>query len=69
MHSLKEIEYYLKKKGYKISKKKFIPAINFKKTSNPLDSFNLYDKNRNRVIVNGLNIVRKFYFIKAKKQY
>ncbi len=67
MHSLNEIESYLKKKGYKISKKKFIPKINLKKNKNPLSSFFLYEQNRRKVLANGLNIIRKFYFIKAKK--
>lgn len=67
MHSLKEIESYFKKKGYKTSKQKFLPSIDLKKTRNPLSSFTLYEKNRTKVIANGLNIIRKFYFIKAKK--
>lgn len=67
MHSLNEIELYLKQKGYEISKKKFFPSINLKKNRNPLSSFFLYNKNKDKVIANGLNIIRKFYFIKAKK--
>jgi cyclopropane fatty-acyl-phospholipid synthase-like methyltransferase len=67
MHSLNEIESYFKKKGYKTSKQKFLPSINLKKKKNPLSSFILYEKDGNKVLVNGLNIVRKFYFVKAKK--
>ena len=67
MHSLNEIESYFKKKGYKISKQKFIPSVNLIKSKNPLSSFVLYEQNRNKVIANGLNIIRKFYFIKAEK--
>ncbi len=67
MHSLKEIETYFKKKGYKISKQKFIPSVNLIKSKNPLSSFILYERNKNKVIANGLNIIRKFYFVKAKK--
>ena len=69
MHSLNEIESYFKKKGYKISKQKFIPSVNLIKSKNPLSSFVLYEQNRNKVIANGLNIIRKFYFIKAEKLY
>ena len=67
MHSLKEIKSYFKKKGYKISTEKFMPSAYLNKTKNPLSSFTLYDKNRNKVIANSLNIIRKFYFIRAKK--
>ena len=52
--------------GYDRIKKGF-KKINLKKTRNPLSSFTLYEKNRTKVIANGLNIIRKFYFIKAKK--
>ena len=67
MHSLNEIEEYFKKKNYKISKEKFMPSINLKKTNNPLSSFTLYDQDKNKFLANNLNIIRKFYFIKAKK--
>jgi cyclopropane fatty-acyl-phospholipid synthase-like methyltransferase len=67
MHSLTEIESYFKKKGYTILKERFMPSTNLKITKNPLGSFALYDQNKNKVIANGLNIIRKFYFIKAKK--
>lgn len=67
MHSLNEIESYFKRKGYKISKKNFLPNINLKKNKNPLSSFFLYEKNKSKVLANGLNVIRRFYFIKAKK--
>ena len=67
MHSLTEIESNYKKKGYTILKERFMPSANLKITKNPLGSFALYDQNKNKVIANGLNIIRKFYFIKAKK--
>lgn len=67
MHSLNEIESYLKQKGYKISKKKFIPNVKLNKNKNPLSSFFLYEKNKAKVLANGLNIIRRFYFVEAKK--
>ena len=67
MHSLNEIEEYFKKKNYKISKEKFMPSTNLKKTNNPLSSFTLYDQDKKKHLANNLNIIRKFYFIKAKK--
>ena len=57
----------LKKKNYKISKEKFMPSTNLKKTNNPLSSFTLYDQDKKKHLANNLNIIRKFYFIIAKK--
>ena len=67
MHSINEIENYLKKKKFKISKKKFLPQINLKKKKNPLNSFFLSNSKNEKIIANGLNIIRQFYFINAKK--
>ena len=39
MHSINEIESYLKEKRFKINKKKFLPKINLKRKKNPLNSF------------------------------
>ena len=67
MHSLNEIIDYLEKKGFAVNKKKFIPEANLRRKKNPLNSFFLFDNNNNKVLANGLNIIRNFYFIKAKK--
>jgi ubiquinone/menaquinone biosynthesis C-methylase UbiE len=67
MHSINDLEDYFKEKGFSISKKKFVPSVNLKKTKNPLGSYILYDDKKNKFLVNNLNIVRKFYFLKAKK--
>jgi cyclopropane fatty-acyl-phospholipid synthase-like methyltransferase len=67
MPSSVEIINYLKKQNFKVSKKKFIPKVDLKKTKNPLNSYILFDHNKNKVLANGLNIIRNFYFIKAKK--
>ena len=58
---------YLKKQKTKVTKKKFIPNVNLEKTKNPLKSYILFDNKKNKILVNGLNIVRNFYFIEAKK--
>ena len=67
MPSSVEIINYLKKKNFKVTKKKFIPKIDLKKTKNPLNSYILFDYNKNKVLANDLNIIRNFYFIKATK--
>ena len=67
MHSLTEIEEYFKQKNYKVSIEKFMPSENLKKENNPLSSFTLYDQQKNKLLANNLNIIRRFYFIKAKK--
>ena len=67
MHSSIEILDYLKKQKFKVTKKKFIPNVDLKKTKNPLKSYILFDNKKNKILANGLNIVRNFYFIEAKK--
>lgn len=67
MHSINSVESYIKKKKYKIYKKKFFPNQKLKKNKNPLSSFMLFDENKNKILANGLNIIRKFYFLNARK--
>ncbi len=67
MPSSVEIINYLKKQNFKVTKKKFILKTDLKKTKNPLNSYILFDHNKNKVLANGLNIIRNFYFIKATK--
>ena len=68
MHSISEIENYLKEKGFKINKKKFLPKINLKRKKNPLNSFFLFNDKNEKILANGLNIIRQFYFINARKR-
>ena len=67
MFSSIEMINYLKKQNFKVTKKKFIPKDDLKKTRNPLKSYILFDQNKNKVLANGLNIIRNFYFINATK--
>ena len=67
MHSSIEIINYFKKQNFKVTKKKFIPKVDLKKTNNPLSSYILFDHNKKKVLANGLNVIRNFYFINAKK--
>lgn len=67
MHSSIEIINYFKKQNFKVTKKKFIPKVDLKKTYNPLSSYILFDHNKKKILANGLNIIRNFYFINAKK--
>ena len=67
MHSSIEIINYFKKQNFKVTKKKFIPKVDLKKKHNPLSSYILFDHNKKKVLANGLNVIRNFYFINAKK--
>tara|TARA_A100000164_G_scaffold381056_1_gene431008 strand:- start:708 stop:1409 length:702 start_codon:yes stop_codon:yes gene_type:complete len=67
MYSINEIERYFKKKHFKIKKNYFMPNVNLKKKKNPLGSYFLYEKNKKKILANGLNIIRRFYFVNASK--